>query len=462
MRCGGARFHKQHSISPPQQAADLGKKRNEIRKRFLSEKISRRRNRRNQFRYYTLTLLAFCLTITTYLCTIPFATSFLATFKSKFASPLEEPSNFTFPTDAALTQNFDGVALLVVVAEEVAVLLFKDWPLNDAHKLCMFAVDAVKDIFACVCVYFYCCFRTTKSDDDFSFFPLSLSPFTDNNTLSSSFFAFFLPFLCSVLFLPSLLMSSSSKKKRRRRMKQTTTATVLADNTANVPTTLVSYLQRLKALDETSASVSDKVHSEVESFVLALETTKTTTGKDDTNNNNNNKKRKLNDVDEDEQDDDDDDEESRKKKKQLLEERIDKSVKLCLEIADEKCALAARAYDLVDEHITKLDKDLRVFEDEARNNTNANPKNKPNAQGGQNDKKNDQVGSPYYVNEADPNEPTYCYCKRVSFGEMVGCENDKCKIEWFHFSCVGLDPTVKLKGKWYCKECKLNMKLKKK
>ena len=96
--------------------------------------------------------------MTTYLCTIPFATSFLATFKSKFASPAEEPSNFTFPTDAALTQNFD-VALVVVVAEEVAVLLFKDWPLNDAHKLCMFAVDAVKDSFACAFIYCYCCFR---------------------------------------------------------------------------------------------------------------------------------------------------------------------------------------------------------------------------------------------------------------------------------------------------------------
>ena len=23
----------------------------------------------------------------------------------------------------------------------------------------------------------------------------------------------------------------------------------------------------------------------------------------------------------------------------------------------------------------------------------------------------------------DPNEPTYCYCNRVSFGEMVGCDN---------------------------------------
>ncbi len=130
--------------------------------------------------------------MTTYLCTIPFATSFLATFKSKFASPLEEPSNFTFPTDAALTQNFDGVALLVVAAEEVAVLLFKDWPLNDAHKLCMFAVDAVKDIFACVCIYFYCCFRATKSDDDFSFFPSLSIHFLDNKHSFPRPFWFFL------------------------------------------------------------------------------------------------------------------------------------------------------------------------------------------------------------------------------------------------------------------------------
>ena len=111
------------------------------------KEVFTRKNERNrkQRRERTLTLLAFCLTITTYLCTIPFATSLLATFKSKFASPAEEPSNFTFPTDAALTQNFD-VALVVVVAEEVAVLLFKDWPLKDAHKLCACVVDAVKDI----------------------------------------------------------------------------------------------------------------------------------------------------------------------------------------------------------------------------------------------------------------------------------------------------------------------------
>ena len=218
MRRGGARFRKQHFAASKGCRFGGKKQGNEIRKRFLSEKISRRRNRRNQFRYDTLTLLAFCLTMTTYLCTIPFATSFLATFKSKFASPLEEPSNFTFPTDAALTQNFDGVALLVVAAEEVAVLLFKDWPLNDAHKLCMFAVDAVKDIFACVCIYFYCCFRTTKSDDDFSFFP-SLSPFTDNK---HSFLVLLLVFsfcLFSFFFVGGSLCSSVSSSVFKNKIK---------------------------------------------------------------------------------------------------------------------------------------------------------------------------------------------------------------------------------------------------
>ncbi|GBM00131.1 Inhibitor of growth protein 2 [Araneus ventricosus] len=52
----------------------------------------------------------------------------------------------------------------------------------------------------------------------------------------------------------------------------------------------------------------------------------------------------------------------------------------------------------------------------------------------------------------DPNEPTYCLCDQVSFGEMIGCDNDGCDREWFHFSCVGL--TTKPKGKWYCPSCR--------
>jgi hypothetical protein len=58
----------------------------------------------------------------------------------------------------------------------------------------------------------------------------------------------------------------------------------------------------------------------------------------------------------------------------------------------------------------------------------------------------------------DPNEPIYCSCRRVSFGQMVGCDNDACKYEWFHFVCVGL--TDQPAGKWYCQDCKAQLGIK--
>ena len=40
--------------------------------------------------------------------------------------------------------------------------------------------------------------------------------------------------------------------------------------------------------------------------------------------------------------------------------------------------------------------------------------------------------------EVDANEPRYCYCNGVSYGEMVACDNDACAKEWFHMECAGL------------------------
>ncbi|XP_013069902.1 inhibitor of growth protein 1-like isoform X1 [Biomphalaria glabrata] len=54
--------------------------------------------------------------------------------------------------------------------------------------------------------------------------------------------------------------------------------------------------------------------------------------------------------------------------------------------------------------------------------------------------------------QIDPNEPTYCSCNNISYGEMIGCDNEKCVIEWYHFGCVGL--RTKPKGKWYCPDCR--------
>ena len=52
----------------------------------------------------------------------------------------------------------------------------------------------------------------------------------------------------------------------------------------------------------------------------------------------------------------------------------------------------------------------------------------------------------------DPNEPVYCYCGQVSWGEMVACDGKDCPREWFHLTCVELNAPPE--GKWYCKECK--------
>ncbi|GAA5879432.1 hypothetical protein JCM1840_007038 [Sporobolomyces johnsonii] len=62
------------------------------------------------------------------------------------------------------------------------------------------------------------------------------------------------------------------------------------------------------------------------------------------------------------------------------------------------------------------------------------------------EKKKEEEGMPI-----DPNEPTYCYCNRVSFGEMIACENDDCSREWFHLECVNLERAPK--GTWYCNDC---------
>lgn len=49
-------------------------------------------------------------------------------------------------------------------------------------------------------------------------------------------------------------------------------------------------------------------------------------------------------------------------------------------------------------------------------------------------------------------EPTYCYCNQVSYGEMVACDGVDCEREWFHLACVNLSAPPK--GSWFCDACK--------
>ncbi|KAH0950296.1 hypothetical protein HN011_012490 [Eciton burchellii] len=46
----------------------------------------------------------------------------------------------------------------------------------------------------------------------------------------------------------------------------------------------------------------------------------------------------------------------------------------------------------------------------------------------------------------------YCQCPYDEVSEMIACDGADCRIEWFHFECVGI--MVPPKGKWYCPDCR--------
>lgn len=53
--------------------------------------------------------------------------------------------------------------------------------------------------------------------------------------------------------------------------------------------------------------------------------------------------------------------------------------------------------------------------------------------------------------EADVDERRYCFCENVSYGDMIGCDDDACPREWFHLECVGLKEPPS--GTWFCDDC---------
>ena len=65
----------------------------------------------------------------------------------------------------------------------------------------------------------------------------------------------------------------------------------------------------------------------------------------------------------------------------------------------------------------------------------------------------DAEGDPELGEEGEDTKE-YCFCHSVSYGDMVGCENDQCPYEWFHLKCVGLKEPPPESAVWYCPECR--------
>ncbi|KAI9291459.1 hypothetical protein K502DRAFT_368431 [Neoconidiobolus thromboides FSU 785] len=138
-----------------------------------------------------------------------------------------------------------------------------------------------------------------------------------------------------------------------------------------------------------------------------------------------------------------------------------------LKQGEEKVSLAAQTYNLTDQTIRKLEEELERFEQselihikpikemsDKRSNLKKNEGSQPNKKKKEKhelikNRGKDKDDSNHM--NADPNEPTYCYCNQVSYGDMVGCDDETCVREWFHYQCVGLKTLPK--GKWYCNDC---------
>ncbi|KAJ8395000.1 hypothetical protein AAFF_G00039510 [Aldrovandia affinis] len=175
-------------------------------------------------------------------------------------------------------------------------------------------------------------------------------------------------------------------------------------------------------------------------------------------------------------------------------QKIQSAYSKCKEYSDDKVQLAMQTYEMVDKHIRRLDADLARFENELKEKLEVSgyespdgralkkgsrnlrdkkgPKGRGRKESDEDSPRKKKVKNSPEISDSvlavhpsdvldmpvDPNEPTYCLCHQVSYGEMIGCDNSDCPIEWFHFGCVEL--STKPKGKWFCPRCIQDMKKK--
>ncbi|XP_015371033.1 PREDICTED: inhibitor of growth protein 4-like [Diuraphis noxia] len=173
-------------------------------------------------------------------------------------------------------------------------------------------------------------------------------------------------------------------------------------------------------------------------------------------------------------------------------ENIQQKFDAAKELSDDKVQLSIQTYELVDKHIRILDSEIAKFEAQMKLNAEIRDTVINATRNLQQQRGIKSRSAPFSVSTVadrpkpinsvanvvnrsshtdtgvvnladadmpiDPNEPKFCLCNQVSFGEMIGCDDPDCVIEWFHFACVNL--TTKPKGKWICPKCTKDKKKK--
>ncbi|KAG9240745.1 hypothetical protein BJ878DRAFT_429628 [Calycina marina] len=97
------------------------------------------------------------------------------------------------------------------------------------------------------------------------------------------------------------------------------------------------------------------------------------------------------------------------------------------------------------------------------NNVKGGTRNK-NSPTETNDSELSEAESGASIDEEEPqdeevsDDKKYCICDSGSYGDMVACDNSKCELEWFHWTCVGL--TAAPVGLWLCPICERKAEVK--
>ncbi|KAK2415919.1 PHD finger protein ing2 [Trifolium repens] len=257
---------------------------------------------------------------------------------------------------------------------------------------------------------------------------------------------------------------------------------VYVDDYLEYANTLPAELQRLlntvRELDERSQSMINQTRQQTK-YCMGFSSHGSKKGNHNHNHNHNYNNNYMN----------EDDDASIEKMRKEIEANQDSALSLCTE----KVLLARQAYELIDSHVKRLDEDLNSFAEDLKQEGKIpqdepailpplpivpKPEKRRYAYGTPQSKrldyrerdwdrdfelmpppgshKKDYVTPMDIDQPIDPNEPTYCVCHQVSFGDMIACDNENCRGgEWFHYSCVGLTQETRFKGKWYCPTCRL-------
>lgn len=68
-----------------------------------------------------------------------------------------------------------------------------------------------------------------------------------------------------------------------------------------------------------------------------------------------------------------------------------------------------------------------------------------------------------YVDDASTStrqhETLYCFCHQKATEDMICCDDENCPYKWFHYKCVGIDPSCITDGRGTVHYVKKNIRI---